>query len=76
MQLVRMLERIHIHDVVPRKWVFVHTHDAIRAAVAAMDDGENGFGALSSASGGKGRSNGGASDAEVLTPSKDVRVTH
>jgi hypothetical protein len=37
-----MLERIHIYDVLPRKWVFVHTHDGVRAALASLDDGENG----------------------------------
>jgi hypothetical protein len=40
-----MLERIHIYDVLPRKWVFVHTHDGVRAALASLDDGENGFSA-------------------------------
>jgi len=43
MQIVRMLERIHIYEVLPRKWIFVHTHDGVQAALAAMDDGENGF---------------------------------
>ena len=43
LQIVRMLERIHIYDVLPRRWVFVHTHDGVRAAVAALDDGENGM---------------------------------
>jgi hypothetical protein len=38
-----MLERIHIYDVLPRQWVFVHTHDGVRAALAALDDGENGL---------------------------------
>lgn len=37
-----MLERIHIYDVLERKWVFVHTDDGVRAALAALDDGENG----------------------------------
>jgi hypothetical protein len=37
-----MLERIHIHDELPRKWVFVHTHDAVRAALGALDGGESG----------------------------------
>jgi hypothetical protein len=40
-----MLERIHIYEVLPRKWVFVHTHDGVRAALASLDDGENGFSA-------------------------------
>lgn len=44
-QIVRMLERINIYEVLPRKWVFVHTHDGVRAALAALDDGENGFAA-------------------------------
>lgn len=43
MQIVRMLERIHIYEVLPRKWIFVHTHDGVRAALAGLDDGENGF---------------------------------
>jgi hypothetical protein len=42
-----MLERINIYEVVPRNWVFVHTYDGVRAAVAALDDGENGFSAAS-----------------------------
>lgn len=44
-QIVRMLERIHIYEVLPRKWVFVHTHDGVRTALASLDDGENGFSA-------------------------------
>lgn len=44
-QIVRMLERINIYEVVPRKWVFVHTYDGVRAAMAGLDDGENGFSA-------------------------------
>lgn len=38
-----MLERIHLYDVMPRKYVFVHTYDGVRAAQAALDDGENGL---------------------------------
>lgn len=45
LQIVRMLERINLYEVLPRKWVFVHTHDGVRAALAALDDGENGFSA-------------------------------
>eukprot|EP00879_Flechtneria_rotunda_P029877 GHRR01032340.1.p1 GENE.GHRR01032340.1~~GHRR01032340.1.p1 ORF type:complete len:328 (+),score=110.47 GHRR01032340.1:1181-2164(+) len=39
-KLIRMLERIDIYSVLPQHWVFVHTHDGINAAIAAMDDGE------------------------------------
>lgn len=39
LQLVRMMERIHIYDVLPRQCVYVHTHDAVRAAVAALETG-------------------------------------
>jgi nucleoside-diphosphate-sugar epimerase len=42
LQLMRMLERIHFYDELPRKWVFVHTHDAVRAALDALDGGETG----------------------------------
>jgi hypothetical protein len=42
LQLMRILERIHIHDELPRKFVFVHTHDAVRAAQEALDGGETG----------------------------------
>lgn len=44
-QIMRMLDRIHIYEVLPRQWVFVHTHDGVRAALAelaAQDGGENG----------------------------------
>uniref|UniRef100_A0A383W800 STAS domain-containing protein n=1 Tax=Tetradesmus obliquus TaxID=3088 RepID=A0A383W800_TETOB len=40
-QLMRMLERIHIHDSLPRKWVFVHTHDAVRAAQEELHNEES-----------------------------------
>lgn len=43
-QIVRMLERINIYDVLPRKWVFVHTHDGVRAALAALEVGADGKG--------------------------------
>lgn len=39
-----MLERIHIYDVLPRKWVFVHTHDGVRAALTALEVGDSGKG--------------------------------
>jgi nucleoside-diphosphate-sugar epimerase len=39
---MRMLERIHFYEELPRKWVFVHTHDAVRAALDALDGGETG----------------------------------
>jgi hypothetical protein len=37
-QIVRMLERINVYERInlPRKWVFVHTHDGVRAALAAL----------------------------------------
>lgn len=42
-QIMRMLERLNIYGVVSRQWVFVHTHDGVRAALAElMEDGENG----------------------------------
>ncbi|KAF8060559.1 SULTR2 [Scenedesmus sp. PABB004] len=41
-KLVSMLERIAIYDVLPRAWVFVHTHDGVRAAAAALHGGELG----------------------------------
>ena len=37
-----MLERIHIYDVLPRNWVFVHTDDGVRAALKALETGDSG----------------------------------
>lgn len=34
-----MLERIHIYDVLPRNWVFVHIDDGVRAALKALEVG-------------------------------------
>lgn len=46
LQLITMLGRINMHEVLPHKWIFVHTHDGVQAAVKAMnamDGGEGGF---------------------------------
>jgi hypothetical protein len=36
LQVTQLLERTDIYNVLPRKWVFVHVHDGMRAAAAAM----------------------------------------
>jgi hypothetical protein len=35
-QVTQLLERTDIYSVLPREWVFVHVHDGMRAAAAAM----------------------------------------
>ena len=34
--VVRLFERVHLFDVLPKKWVFVHVYDAVKAATTAM----------------------------------------
>lgn len=54
LQLITMLGRINMHEVLAHKWIFVHTHDGVQAAVTAMqqlDGGEGGYSCTSGPAG-------------------------
>lgn len=41
-----MLNRINTDEFLDNRWIFVHTHDGVQAAVRAIDAAEGGEGGL------------------------------